>query len=56
MVYVDDITALSPKNEDIDFLFNNLSKTINIQDLGSISTFLGIEISRDRTNKLISLH
>ena len=56
MVYVDDITALSLKTEIIDSLFNNLSKTIKIKDLGNISTFLGIEISRDRTNKSISLH
>ena len=56
IVYVDDIIALSPENKTIDSLYNNLSKTINIKDLGNISTFLGIEISRDRVNKSISLH
>ena len=55
-MYVDDIIALSPKAENIDSLYDNLSKTINIKDLGPINKFLGIEISRDRANKSISLH
>ena len=56
IVYVDDIIALSPKAEKIDSLYNNLSKTINIKDLGPISKFLGIEIFRDKANKTISLY
>ena len=56
MIHVDDITALLPKAENIDSLFNNLSKTIDIKDLGDINTFLDIKISRDRVNKSISLH
>jgi len=55
-MYVDDITVLSSKTEDIDSLFKNLLKTINIKDLRDIKYFLGIKISRDRANKLISLH
>ena len=56
MSHVDDITVLSPKIEDIDSLFKNLSKTIDIKDLGDIKHFLGIKVSRDRANKLISLY
>ena len=56
MTHVDDITVLSSKNEDINSLFKNLLKTIDIKDLGDIKHFLGIKISRDRANKLISLH
>ena len=56
MAYVDDITVLSPKTEDINSLFKNLSKTVDIKNLGDIKYFLGIEVSRDRANKSISLH
>ena len=56
MTYVDDIIALSPKIESIDALFNNLSKSIDIRNIGPIKTFLGIEITRDRPNRKISLH
>ena len=56
MVYVDDIIVLSPKTENINSLFKNLSKIIDIKDLEDIKYFLGIEVSRERANKSISLH
>ena len=55
-MYVDDIIALSPKMENIDTLFKELSKTIDIKDMGPIRNFLGIEISRDRKRRAIGYH
>ena len=55
-MFIDDTIALSPKTEKIDILRNSLSKTIKIKDLGDIKTFLGIEVSRDRANRTISLY
>ena len=55
-MYVDDIIALSPKVENINSLYNNLLKTINIKDLRPISKFLDIKISKDKANKIISLY
>ena len=56
MAHVDDIIVLSPKIEDINSLFKNLSKTIDIKNLGDIKHFLGIKVSRDKANKSISLY
>ena len=39
----------------VDQLYNSLKKDIDISDLGPASTFLGIEIQRDRQKRLISL-
>jgi len=34
---------------------SNLSKNLEISDLGPVRHYLGIEVSRDRPNKVITL-
>jgi hypothetical protein len=56
IVYVDDILAISDKKELIHDAYTALGKLgLIVKNLGPISTFLGIEITRDRPNRSIRL-
>ena len=55
MIYVDDILVISNTLESCQELKSNLSKILEITDLGDASQFLGMEISRDRKNKKLWL-
>jgi hypothetical protein len=46
IVYTDDTILLGPDKDEIDLLVKRLGKTINIEDQGSLSDYLGIKIER----------
>ena len=47
-VYIDNLLIFGPKLSDIATLKSEVTKTVDITDLGEISYFLGIKITRDR--------
>ena len=55
IVYVDDILVLSSSLQIIEELKQNLLKLLELSNLGKVSLFLGIEITRDCKNRSISL-
>ena len=55
LVYIDDITIVSPSKEQIQWFKTQFAKTFKIKDLGELKKILGIEIERDRVNKTIRL-
>jgi hypothetical protein len=54
-VFVDDITLASKSNEALDEFVVQLGTYFKLRDLGSTSLLLGVEISRDRANRMIYL-
>ena len=55
MAYIDDLIVLSPKNDKIKSLYDQLTQSIKLKDLGNIDEFLGIKVQRDREKRTISL-
>ena len=55
ILYVDDITILGASLEAVKRLKAELSKRYEITDLGEISSYLGIRITRDRSKKRIDI-
>ena len=55
-IYVDDILIISPEINNINFLKGELYKKFEIIDLGPVSHYLGINITRDRAKRIISLN
>jgi hypothetical protein len=55
VVYVDDCLFFSPDTTTIDNVIHKLTKTFKLKDEGDVSAFLGIQISKDTTNKTITL-
>ena len=53
--HIDDLLVFSKNKESIITLKKELSKKVDITDLGPTSYYLGIEIKRDRVNKTITL-
>lgn len=45
LVYVDDIILIRNKNKAIDHIFQSLSRSLAVQDMGPLSYFLGIEVA-----------
>lgn len=57
LVFVDDLVITSNKPDAIDHHFEHLKQSgINIKNLGSLNWYLGIEITRDRDNRIIHLN
>ena len=56
IAYIDDIIVITLKIEDISELFNKLAKSIDLKNIGEINEFLGIEITRNRQKRTISLN
>ena len=56
IVYVDDIVLTGDDDEEIDKLKNILEKEFEINDLGNLKYFLGMEIARSRTIIFVSQH
>ena len=57
LVFVDDLVITSNKPDVIDHHFEQLKQSgINIKNLGSLNWYLGIEITRDRDNRIIHLN
>src|SRR5258707_13091549 len=54
-VFVDDITLASNSPEAIQSVIKELSSHFHLRDLGATSFFLGIQITRDRPNRTLSL-
>ena len=48
IVYVDDIVLIGDDDEEIDKLKNILEKEFEINDLGNLKYFLGMEIARSK--------
>jgi len=55
LVYVDDLVLAAAEKEDIAWIKNCLTRTFEMTDLGELSTFLGLEICRDRSARLLTL-
>ncbi len=55
IVYVDDLLLLGPDMDDIQELKKKFHKRFEMIDLGPCKQFLGIQISRDRSIKIIQL-
>jgi len=56
LVYVDDLVLAAAEVKDIDWIKDSLTKAFEMTDLGELSTFLGLEISRNRSQRLLTLH
>lgn len=54
-IYVDDLKITGSSMTDINFLKQALSKRFQMVDLGPISYYLGISITRDRPNRILRL-
>jgi hypothetical protein len=55
VVYVDDCLFFSPDSATIDNVISSLSQTFKLKDEGDISAFLGIQITKNKSEKSISL-
>ena len=56
LIYVDDIAVAGKGIPEIVLFKQNLSKDFEITDLGEIKFILGIQITRDRSNRLLFLN
>jgi len=56
LVYVDDLVLAAASLPDIVWIKTMLAKAFEMTNLGELSTFLGLEISRDRGQRLLSVH
>ena len=55
LLYVDDLVLTAPTTEKIDWIRFKLHKEFEMTDLGELSTFLGLEIYRDRQHRRLHL-
>lgn len=55
ITYVDDFLIIGPKGHALDDLKMSLMRTFDMTDLGAAKYFLGIQITRDRPNRTLSL-
>lgn len=55
LVYVDDISIVSPSKSQIQWFKTQFAKSFKIKDLGELQKILGIEVERDRPNRTIRL-
>ena len=54
-IFIDDITIASSSAAESDRIVQELSEHFKLRDLGPISFLLGIQITRDRSNRRIML-
>ena len=54
-VYVDDILLAGPSKSEIQEVKNHLNQTFQMTDLGPVSYYLGMKVTRDRPNRVIRL-
>ena len=54
-MYVDDILISGPNKSEIQEVKDHLNKTFQMTDLGPVSYYLGMKITRDRPNRVIRL-
>jgi hypothetical protein len=57
LVYVDDCLIVAPQGNTavLDRIISDLQSAFDLKDMGEVSTFLGIGISRDRPNRSLSM-
>jgi hypothetical protein len=55
IVYVDDCLIFAPKQETIDSVISDLSKTYILQNKGDVSAYLGVQVTKDLRSKTITL-
>ena len=55
-VHVDNTNILSPSLENIQWLTEILDAEYGIEDFGPTSYFLGIELVRDKSKKVMEIH
>ncbi|KAL2886815.1 Retrovirus-related Pol polyprotein from transposon TNT 1-94 [Ceratocystis lukuohia] len=55
LIYVDDIAIAGPDESKIRKFIEALSRTIDIKDMGELTSFLGMEVSRDKKNRKLWL-
>lgn len=55
LIYVDDILIVAPKLDEVNAIKRELAELFPIKDLGAISEYLGVEVQRDRANKIFYL-
>lgn len=55
LVYVDDLLLMATNLEKLSELKNRLKELLPLKDLGEVTDYLGMEITRDRETKLIYL-
>ena len=56
LCHVDDLLVFGPNIKQINKIETNLGKDLELTNLGPVSYFLGMEITRDCKNKLIKLN
>jgi len=56
LVYVDDLVLAAANVKDISWIKASLTKAFEMTDLGELTTFLGLQVSRDRSKRLLSLY
>src|SRR4030095_16978596 len=56
LCHVDDLIAIGPNKDIIEKIARESSKEIDLQFMGEINTFLGIDINIDRQNKILYMH
>jgi len=56
LVYVDDLVLAAAELKENLWIKTALAKAFEMTDLGELKTFLGLEISRERNQRLLTLH
>ena len=56
MAYVDDFLIMTSDMENMRWIKSELFKLYKLRDVGEVSSFLGVEINRDRQNSVIKLN
>jgi len=56
LVYVDDLILAAAELKEIIWIKTALAKAFQMTDLGELKTFLGLEMSRERNQRLLTLH
>jgi len=55
LVYVDDLVLAAAEVEQIEWIKAVLTNTFEMSDLGELTTYLGLDISRNRSQRLLTL-
>ena len=55
-IWVDDLIIFGKDSVGVDLLKRQLSEAFDMKDMGKLQYFLGIQVHRDRKNRLIQIH
>jgi len=56
LVYIDDLVLAAAKVADITWIKASLTNAFEMSDLGELTSFLGLEITRERSHRLLTLN